>query len=265
MTAAAKLGILPGPYAASDVLIAQDVSATVVTAALGYGFVKFVSTRGIDPRDSRKVIHTASAPAFMLFWPIFSQAPGAKFFAAIVPALNALRLYLAGTGSGEAGDGESGKRKGGGESELARAVSRSGGREEALGGPFIYVLILASSVLLFWRSSPVGIVALATMAAGDGMADLIGRRYGKTNKWPGLDKSVAGTAAFFVASTVASTALLLWMQYWGCLSLPYNDVDVLLRVAVISLATAILELVPIADDNYTVPVSAAILASILLQ
>ena len=194
----------------------------------------------------------------MLTWPLFSNAVGARFFAAIVPTLNMIRLLRASQGD---------------EAELARAVSRSGDKKEALGGPFIYVIIMITSIILFWKSSPVGVMALSTMAAGDGMADLVGRRFGANNKWPGLNKSAAGTAAFWAASTISSTGLLLWLQKWGSLTVHTSDLDgaavqvqdLLGPVAAISLVAAILELVPIWDDNYTVPAAAALLAMIFLQ
>jgi phytol kinase len=248
---AAKTGLLPD-Y--TDQFILQDFGAAILTAVLGYAFVQ-VNTWAVDndylePRDSRKLIHTFSAPLFILFWPLFSNIQGARVFAACVPSINAVRLYLASTG--------------GGETSLARAVSRSGDRQEALGGPFIYVCILTSCILAFWRDSPVGIVALSTLAAGDGMADLIGRRLGKNNKWPGLDKSVAGSLAFWVASTLTSIGLLLWMQYWGCLELSYTTMELVLRLTVICFAAAALELLPGTDDNYTVPLSSALLTMLLL-
>jgi len=79
--------------------------------------------RILQPRDARKLIHTLSAPLFMLVWPLFSSATGARWFAVIVPLLNAVRLWLAGAGS----DNE--------EVSLAAAVSRSGDRKEAVSVP----------------------------------------------------------------------------------------------------------------------------------
>lgn len=249
----AKLGLLPGPY--SDDLIARDVGSAVLTAVLGYAFVMlntWASDQGyVKPQDSRKLIHTFSAPLFILFWPLFSNTAGARVFAAIVPTINAIRLYLASTGSSEA--------------SLAKAVSRSGDSREALGGPFIYVCILAACILLFWRESPIGIVALSALAAGDGLADLLGRRYGKSNHWPGLPKkSVAGSVAFWVGSTLTAVGLLLWMEHWECLTLSYNGIDLILRVAVVSLVAAGFELLPLFDDNYSVPLAAAIMTTLLL-
>lgn len=256
----AKGGFLPGPPDGSgytDSLIFRDLGATLLTATLGYLFVLIntfaVSKEWLEPRDSRKLIHTLSAPLFILFWPTFSAATGARAFAAIVPSLNGIRLYLASKGMQEAG--------------LARAVSRSGNTNEALGGPFIYVIILAACILGFWRDSPVGVVALSCLAAGDGTADIVGRRFGKNNKWPGSEKSVAGSLAFWFASTLCAFGLLLWMQYWGCLTLGLPLSDLILRLAMISLAAAVLELAPtnLLDDNYSVPIIAAILAATLLQ
>jgi len=56
------------------------------------------------------------------------------------------------------------------EADLANAVSRSGDAKEALGGPFLYVTTITAAILLFWRSNLTGIIAVATMAAGDGVS-----------------------------------------------------------------------------------------------
>jgi hypothetical protein len=107
---AAKVGLL-GHY--TDTQIAQDVGAALLTGTLGYVFVKgntWLAEKGyLDPRDSRKIIHTLSAPLFILFWPIFSTADGARYFAATVSFVNIIRLYIAGSG---------------GDKSLAYAVSR---------------------------------------------------------------------------------------------------------------------------------------------
>jgi phytol kinase len=257
---AAYTGILPG-YVDDTLLLWRDVGSTMLTAILGYAFVQLntwaVRTDRLAPRDARKIIHTFSAPLFMLFWPLFSSAPAARVLAALVPTVNAVRLFLA--SRNDRGD----------ESDLAAAVSRSGNRNEALGGPFIYVIMLALSMLLFWRDSPAGIVAMSCLAAGDGMADLCGRRFGASNPWPfAKKKSVAGSLAFVLASTFTATGLLVWMQYTGCLVLPnaFSVMDIAVMAAEISVLAAVFELIPwLGDDNYTVPISAAIASLVLFH
>jgi dolichol kinase len=97
------------------------------------------------------------------------------------------------------------------------------------------------------------------------LADIFGRRFGKNNKWPfSRHKSVAGSIAFAVASTLASTGLAAWMSYTGCLSLPMPMSELVPRIAAISVACAGVELLPIGDDNWTVPLSATILSLVFL-
>jgi len=40
---------------------------------------------------SRKLVHITAGPLFMLTWPLFSWAANARFYAAVIPALNSLR------------------------------------------------------------------------------------------------------------------------------------------------------------------------------
>jgi dolichol kinase len=54
------------------------------------------------------------------------------------------------------------------------------------------------------------------------------------------------------------------MSYWNCLSLEYATEDLFIRVAGITMIAALFELLPLADDNYTVPLSAAVLTMLLL-
>jgi phytol kinase len=100
--------------------------------------------------------------------------------AAAVPAINAARLGLVGAGAVL-------------DPGLVKSTSRSGDRRELLGGPFYYCLVIIASTLLFWRDSPAGLIAIAMMAGGDGLADIVGRRCGRGNALPwNPDKSWAG-------------------------------------------------------------------------
>lgn len=261
---AAKSGVIAGPLdpvsgihgAYTDSMILRDVVSTLSATALAFAAVKAVGfgfEKGLySSKVSRKLQHTLLAPAFMLTYPVFSAAEGARYFAAVVTAVNALRLYLAATSEGD--------------SSLARSISRSGDKSEALGGPFIYVCLLSVFILLFWRSSMTGIVAASTMAAGDGMADLVGRRFGKDNKWWfSEDKSIAGTVAFAISASFVSYGLLVWLQYTGCLGIALGSADLALRIVAISVVCSFVELLPIGDDNFTVPLSAAALAALFLH
>lgn len=102
------------------------------------------------------------------------------------------------------------------------------------------------------------------MAAGDGLADIVGRRFGGT-KWPfNPSKSIAGTTGFVVAATIVTYGLLLLYHHTGCFNTSL-DVSLLLpKVLLISILCSIVELLPSLEDNISVPVSGALLALIIL-
>jgi phytol kinase len=261
-------GVLINSSPYTPQLVLQDVTSTALCIVFATVFVKTITYNAkvgnIEPRDSRKIIHTLSAPLFILLWPMFSNAYGARVFASIVPLLNALRLYLAGTGGGS---NTNNNRSTNTELELASAISRSGDVRESLGGPFIYVMVLLLLTLLFWKDSAIGIVSLATMACGDGLADLIGRRYGSNNKWSfNRSKSIAGSTAFIVGSFISSFGLLSWLTHMGAMdALGLESFELAGRLFVIAVICAGVELIPAGDDNYSVPLAAAVLSALLLN
>ncbi|KAJ8610119.1 hypothetical protein CTAYLR_007105 [Chrysophaeum taylorii] len=240
---------------ASNPLV-RDSACSIVAVVGAVGWLKvwtsLAASGAMDSRLSRKIIHCGSGPLFLLVWPLYSLEPNARLVAALVPALNMARLVAAGT-----------KRD---SSDIVTAVSRSGDAKEVLGGPLLYCAVLLAATLFGWRGSSAAVVAIAQMAIGDGVADIVGRRFGKRHKWPfAPSKSYAGSIAFAFAATLASFALLRWFQIAGCLALPFETTDLLARLFLISVLCAFTELVPAADDNISVPLVAAILATTLLR
>lgn len=241
--------------------VVRDVACTLggTVGAVGWlGVWTWLAQKGlVDSKVSRKVVHCGSGPLFLLTWPLFSNTYLTRAIASIVPATNALRLLKAGTSSGEKGK----------DSGLVSAISRSGNPAEVLQGPFVYTLVLLASTAGGWLTIP-AISAVCQMAAGDGMADLVGRRWG-TVKWPWSEtKSVAGSAAFFVAAFLATLGEIAWFHAFG--SLAISPEECVGRVAIISAACALVELIPlqrflgiVGDDNFSVPIVGAGLAMLL--
>lgn len=126
--------------------------------------------------------------------------------------------------------------------------------------------MLIVAIISCFRDSFAGMMALSAMAAGDGMADLIGRRFGKNNKWFfNANKSMAGTLAFIVASSLCSIGLGFYLSYMGAITTSVPFIDLVGKFVTISVLSAFIELVPIVDDNVSVPVSAFVLSYLLLQ
>ena len=202
----------------------------------------------IDSKFSRKIIHTGSAPLFIALFPLFSEGASSKYFAAAVPFSQLVRLVISAKSSDEQGT-----------PGLVGAVSRTGEKKEALQGPFYYNIILFLVSLFAFRSSVPGVFVISQMAAGDGMADIIGRRFGSV-KWPFMkEKSIAGTIGFIVSAFLVSMALLGLYNYTGCISL--NIIDDWPTILLISVICAFVELVPGIDDNISVSAAAYLVSS----
>eukprot|EP00262_Sarcandra_glabra_P017713 TRINITY_DN615_c0_g1_i1.p1 TRINITY_DN615_c0_g1~~TRINITY_DN615_c0_g1_i1.p1 ORF type:complete len:287 (+),score=18.33 TRINITY_DN615_c0_g1_i1:226-1086(+) len=167
----------------------QDAGATALVMVGGYSLVSafdFLTKRNlITQKLSRKVVHVLSGLLFMAAWPIFSTSMEARYFAAVVPLANCLRLLIYGLSLAS-------------NTGLVKSVTRDGKPEELLKGPLYYVLILMFCVLIFWRESPVGVISLSMMCGGDGFADIIGRRFGVLKLPHNQKKSWVGSISMFL-------------------------------------------------------------------
>jgi phytol kinase len=179
-----------------------------LAAAGGYAWVKvfdrLAASGGLDRKLSRKLVHATAGPLLVLTWPLFSGASTARLVAAAVPALNALRLALVGSGALH-------------DRGLVASVSRAGGRGELLKGPLYYVIVLSGLTAAFWRDLPApALVAVAMMCGGDGLADIVGRRFGKGNPLPwNAQKSWAGSAAMAFGGMLMAGVMMAAFQVAG--------------------------------------------------
>ncbi|GJS21336.1 probable phytol kinase 3, chloroplastic [Tanacetum coccineum] len=140
---------------------------------------------------NRKLVHTTIGLAFMLCWPLFSSGHQGAIMAALIPAINIVKVLLIGLGIWK-------------DEAAVKSMSRDGDYRELIKGPLYYASTIALSSLIYWRTSPIAIAAICNLCAGDGMADIIGRRFG-TKKIPyNKDKSFAGSIAMAAAGFIAS-------------------------------------------------------------
>ena len=79
-------------------------------------------------------------------------------------------------------------------------------RSELLAGPLYYVIVLLAATMLSWRTSPVGLVALAMMCGGDGLADIAGRNLHGPKLPYNPEKTIIGSAAM-LSGTALNTLL----------------------------------------------------------
>ncbi len=146
-----------------------------------------------------------------------------------------------------------------------KAMTRHGDPREILRGPLYYGVIFVICTVLFWRHSPVGILALMLMCGGDGLADVVGRRWGRARLPFSSDKSWAGSAAMFAGSFLFGFGFLALFNVFGNFAPPLDLAATAAAVAVISLAATAVESLPFHDvDNITITLTALALGLALL-
>ena len=237
--------------------LATDVGATTVTltaASLAVGSIKYLERSGtVNKLLSRKLIHTVAGPGFLAFWPLFGDTYASQMICAITPMVNGATLFLAGAGLRT-------------DNNSISAISRSGDRSELLRGPLYYCIVLTLVTLLLWRHSLTSIAVTSVMCAGDGLADIVGRRYGQDRKLPwSKSKSIPGSAAMFGGGLAMASMLTI---YFGSFGLVTYDERTFVALAAISLAATLLESLDeifAIDDNISVPLLSACMGLWLLS
>lgn len=232
----------------------QDVGAAAFVIGGGYTLVSAfnnLTKRNIISQNlSRKLVHIISGLLFAVSWPLFSTSTEARFFASLAPLINSLRLVVHGLSLAT-------------DEGLIKSVTREGKPEELLRGPLYYVLTLALCAIVFWRDSPVGLLSLAMMCGGDGIADIMGRKFGNVKIPYNPKKSWAGSISMFAFGFLISIGLLYYFSALGYFKLDWNFTAK--RVTVVSFIATVVESLPIAeqiDDNILVPLATLVTAYI---
>jgi phytol kinase len=204
----------------------------------------------ISNQLSRKIIHIGTGPLYVLCWLFFTNTPSARYLAAIVPFLITIQFVLVGFGIIK-------------DEAAVQAMSRSGDRREILRGPLFYGIMFILLTLLYWKESPIGMIALMLMCGGDGLADILGRRYG-TKKLPwSKTKSYIGSLGMFIGGWVFAFGIVAVYVASGVF--PTALPSFLLPITIIAVGGTIIESLPLKDvDNLTITITAMILGHLFV-
>lgn len=234
-------------------MLLNNFIALVVTFGLALAWLRlndFFAHRGwISGPLSRKIIHIGTGPIFVLCWLFFRDTPDARWLAALVPFAITAQFALVGLGIWR-------------DPAAVTAMSRTGDRREILRGPLYYGIAFVMLTLVFWKSSPIGIVALMLLCGGDGLADVIGKRFGTVRLSWSQNKSWAGTLAMFFGGWLLSLIILAVYLAMGVFQ--GTLLQYLPAVTLIAFVATAIESLPLNDlDNLTVPLVAVVLGYLL--
>lgn len=233
----------------------HPIIATFLTLFLALAWLRlmdFAAHRGwIESRLSRKLIHIGTGPLFVLCWLLFPGEWYDRYLAALVPGLITIQFLLIGLGIIK-------------DEASVKAMSRSGNPAEILRGPLYYGIMFIVMTVLFWKDSPVGMVALMVMCGGDGIADIVGRRVASPKLSWSPEKSVAGSLGVFLGGLILSLAIIAVYVNMGVFGGPFQNY--IYPIILICIGSTAIESLPFHDiDNITVTIGAVILGSHLLQ
>jgi phytol kinase len=233
-------------------MLENNVVALFITFAVALLWLRindYMAHRGwIESHLSRKLIHIGTGPLFVLCWLLFNENPINRYLAALVPLAFTLQFFL--IGIGVLNDDSS-----------VKAMSRSGDRREVLRGPLYYGIIFVLLTVIYWKYTPIGIIALMLMCGGDGLADIFGRKWGKRKISWNKDKSWAGVFGMFAGGWLLSLLVVWIYTSTGIYSYPLNYY--LLPISIIAIVGTIVESLPMKDiDNITVTISAVLIGQL---
>lgn len=192
----------------------------------------------VSSQVSRKIVHMGTGPIYVLCWLLFPDTMLSRYLASLVPLLFTIQFALIGFGIIK-------------DEATVKSLSRSGDPKEILRGPVFYGIIFVIVTIFYWYENPIGIIALMLMCGGDGLADIIGRRWGKAKLPWSKDKSWVGSFGMFLGGWLFAlgviAAFIAAGKFSGSLS------DFLMPITLIALAGTAIETLPIRDiDNITV-------------
>ena len=123
-------------------------------------------------------------------------------------------------------------------------------------GTFYFPIVAALVAWLFWDRPAMLVAAMMPLVWGDGMAEVIGRKFGRIHYQVSThQRSAEGSLAFFLFTFIASLCALTFMPY----PTPITFTAALLAAFLLSLLTTLVEaLSPSGSDNVTVTLAAII-------
>jgi phytol kinase len=224
--------------------IANNILAAVLTVIYVFSLVAvmevFVTKLGLMRDLSRKITHIG-AGMIIMFLPLFDESHWTKYLNVAIFVIWIILLVQKGLFADEKDD-------------AVKTMTRTGDRRELLRGPLYFVIVATLCGTLFYKTFE-GVVAMAILGWGDGMAPIIGTRYGKLKFTLLSQKSIEGSLAMFVAGFVSSLLLVK-------LIVPL-DYDVT-RIALIAAAATIAEAAsPRELDNFLIPITVIAICQVI--
>ncbi|MBU1098782.1 MAG: phosphatidate cytidylyltransferase [Bacteroidetes bacterium] len=187
--------------------------------------------RGFPQDLSRKVVHIAAA-SWILFWPLYDFYHWTKYLNILPAVVWTILLIIKGLTADESDD-------------AVKTMTRTGDRRELLKGPLFFTLVMNLMGTTFFYTE-FAILSMGILGFGDGIAPLIGARFGKTKYKVFTERTVEGSLGFIIFAIIGTSL-------FSHILLGYID---LTKIILFSVISVIVEAISPKDlDNLLIPIA----------
>ncbi len=199
-----------------------------------------VTNHNLSRDISRKITHIC-AGSVIIFLPLFQDGHWSQYLNVSVYVVWALLFIQKGLFAAD-------------DDQAIKTMTRTGDRRELLKGTLYFVIVGILCGTVYYKELP-GVLAMAVLGWGDGLAPIFGMKLGKMKYKAFCEKTVEGSLAFFVGSLFAGMFFV-----WLIIPAAFN----LSTILIIALAATIVEgLSPKEVDNILIPLVVIALAFLL--
>ena len=204
-------------------------------------FMDYLVTKHNLSRDiSRKITHIC-AGSVIIFLPLFHDGHWSQYLNVSVYVVWALLFLQKGFFAAD-------------DDQAIKTMTRTGDKRELLKGTFYFVIVGIICGTVYYKQLP-GVLAMAVLGWGDGLAPIVGMKLGKMKYKVLSEKTVEGSLAFFAGSVLAGM-FFVWLIIPEAFDLS--------TILIIALAATIVEgLSPKEVDNILIPLAVIALVFLL--
>ncbi len=199
-----------------------------------------VTNHGLSRDISRKITHIC-AGTVIIFLPLFQDGHWSQYLNVSVYVVWALLFIQKGLFASD-------------DDQAVKTMTRTGDKRELLRGTFYFVIAGIICGTVYYKQFP-GVLAMAVLGWGDGLAPIIGMKLGKMKYRVFCEKTVEGSLAFFAASVLAGM-FFIWLIVPSAF-----DLSTIFMIAIV--ATILEGISPKEVDNIIIPAAVILLTALL--
>lgn len=199
-----------------------------------------VTKHNLSRDISRKITHIC-AGSVIIFLPLFHDGYWSQYLNVSVYVVWALLFLQKGFFAAD-------------DDQAIKTMTRTGDKRELLKGTFYFVIVGIICGTVYYKQLP-GVLAMAVLGWGDGLAPIVGMKLGKMKYKVLSEKTIEGSLAFFAGSALAGM-FFVWLIIPEAFDLS--------TILIIALAATIVEgLSPKEVDNILIPLAVIALVFLL--